>query len=118
MTALPNLAVVTSVHVAMGHEADFENFLKTELLPLIKQSGVNYWVNKTMFGGDPGEYTTLALHANYAEIDKGPPAARVIGMDAYNKLLAKIPPGTIVSIERSVARYRADLSIIPPEGSR
>lgn len=119
MTGPPNLAIVTSVHVAMGRNADFENFLKTQLLPLIKQSGIaGYWVNQTMFGGDPNEYVTLALHANYAEIDKGPPAARVIGMEAYQKLLASVPPGTIVSLERSVARFRPDLSIVPAEAPK
>lgn len=113
MTALPNMAVVTNVHVGFGHEADFENFVKTDLLPLIKESGIaGYWVNKTMFGGDPNEYTTLALLPNYGELDKGPPAARKIGMEAYTKLFTKLPAGTIVSVERAVAKFRPDLSII------
>jgi hypothetical protein len=114
MDGPPNIGVVSRVRVAPGRNAEWENYIKNEFLPVIKKSNVpGYLVSQVAFGGDANEYITLTLHKNFAEIDQGPPAARVLGREGAMKLAQKIPPGVVVNVERSISRYRPDLSIMP-----
>lgn len=114
MTGPPKMAVITYISVAPGRSAEFENFIKNDFLPVIKQSGIaGYWVNKTMFGGDVNEYVTVALHDNFAELEKGPPTFRVLGQDGAMKLMQKLPVGVVVHQERIFSRYVPELSYRP-----
>jgi hypothetical protein len=116
MDGPPKLAVVTSVQVAPGRGAEFENYVKNEFLPMIKRSDVpGYWVSEIVFGGNSYEFTSLTLHNNFADVDKGPPAVRVLGRDGAMKLAQKLPPGVVVKVERSIARYNPELSILPTQ---
>lgn len=114
MTGPPQIAVVTFTSVAPGRSSEFENFIRNEMLPQIKKSDIGGWfLQKQMFGGDVNEYTTVALHQNFAEIEKGPAAQRVLGEEGYMKLLQKLPSGVVVHQERIVARYAPGLSYRP-----
>lgn len=114
MTGPPKMAVVTMVSVAPGRTAEYENFIKNDLLPVIKQSGIaGYWVSKLQFGGDANQYLTVALHENFAELEKGPPSVRVLGLDGSTKLFQKLPAGVVVHQERSVSRFVPGLSYRP-----
>ncbi len=116
MTGPPKLAVVSSVHVAPGRSEEFENFLKNDYLPVIKQSQIpGYFVSQTVFGGDAFEYITVTLADNFADIDKGPPIMRVLGEQGAMKLLQKLAPGVVTRLDRSVIRYVPELSIMPAE---
>lgn len=116
MAGLPKMAVVTFVHVAPGRVAEYENHIKNDLLPVIKKSGIaGYWVNRTRLGGDTNEYIILALHENYAEIDKGPPVARVLGREGALKLWQKLPAGVVMHQENRVMRYAPELSYRPAQ---
>ncbi len=114
MTGPPKMAVVSHISVAPGRNTEFENFIKNDLLPVVKQSGIaGYWVQKTVFGGDVNEYLTVTLHENYAELEKGPPQVRVLGQDGAMKLLQKLPAGVVLHQERIVSRYNPELSYRP-----
>jgi len=114
MTAPPKMAVVTHTSVAPGRASEFENFIKNDLLPVVKQSGIaGYWMNKTMFGGDVNEYSSLVLLENFAELEKGPPQVRVLGQEGAMKLVQKLPVGVVVRQERIFARYVPELSYRP-----
>ena len=114
MTEPPKLAVVNSVHVTPGRNAEFENYIRSDFLPVVKQSGVRgYWVNQTVLGGDPNEYVTLTLHENYAELEKGPPARRVLGREREAEVYRKLPTGVVMHMNRIVARYVPELSYRP-----
>ncbi len=118
MDGPPNIGVVTWVRVAPGRNEEWENYLKNEFVPVIKKSNVQgYFVSQVMFGGNANEYITVTLHKNYAEIDQGPPAVRVLGADGAAKLYRKLPAGVVVNQERNVSRFRADLSILPTQTS-
>jgi hypothetical protein len=110
----PKMAVVTMVRVAPGRTTEFENFIKSDLLPVIRKADLKgYYISQTVLGGDANEYTALALIENFAEIGKGEPLARVLGQDGANKLRQKLA-GIVTNVERSVYRYVPDLSLPQP----
>ncbi len=119
MTEPPKLAVVTLLTVAAGRNAEFENFIKNDWLPVVKQSGVKgYWVSQVMFGGDVNQYLIVVPHENFAEMDKGNPVARVLGQDGMMKLQQKLPAGVIAHQERIVSRYLPELSYRPATANK
>ena len=109
----PKLAVVTSIHVAPNRNSDFENFVKNDYIPVMKQAQVTYLVSQTIFGGDANEYVTLTLRDSFADLDKGPVTVQALGQEGSQKLMQKIPAGTVVHVERSLLRIMPDLSFMP-----
>jgi hypothetical protein len=106
----PKAGILTLTTVVSGHAADYEAYLKTDVLPVVKRGKVGgYLVSRTTFGGDANEYSTMQLIDSYAEIDKGPLTMRVLGPVAAQELNAKAFPH-IASQHRELVRYVADLS--------
>jgi hypothetical protein len=111
---VPKLAVIHFVHVAPNRTNDYESFLKNDFVPVMKQAGVTYLVSQTIFGGNGNEYITLTMRDSFADLDKGPVHIQALGQEAGNKLMQKMPAGAVVHLERSIARFVPELSIIPP----
>ena len=114
-TGPPKLAVVSTVHVATNRNNDFENYLKNDFLPVMKQAQVSYAVSQAIFGGDANAYVTLTLRETFADLDKGPVLNQVLGAEGAQKLLQKLPAGTVTHIERSITRFMPELSLMPPQ---
>ena len=113
MTEPPNLALVNTTRVAAGHAADYQNFLKNEILPACKKADVQqFWVFETVFGGDTNEWTSLLLMKKYADLDGGPFLMKALGREGYERAVAKLA-GIATSSQRSLMHYRADLSLQP-----
>jgi hypothetical protein len=114
MTGPPKLSVGTFVKVAPGRHVELENLIKTDIVPVMKRADVaGYFVSQVVFGGDANEYASFVLYDKFADLDKGSPYARVLGQDGTNKLLQKTA-GLVVSAERRVYRYNAELSFGAP----
>jgi hypothetical protein len=94
---------------------EFENFIKNDWMPVMAQGGATYLVVQTIFGGDANEYITLTMRENFAELDKGPVPVQVLGNDAAQKLMMKVPAGAVTHLERNVVRLVPELSILPAE---
>jgi hypothetical protein len=112
-TGAPKLAVVHFVHIAPNRNADYENFLKNDFVPVMKEAGVTYLVSQTIFGGNGNEYITLTMRDSFADLDKGPVHIQALGQEAGQKLMQKMPAGAVVHLERSIARFVPELSIMP-----
>ena len=112
-TGPPKLAVVTFVSVAPNRNTEFENYLKNDYAPVMKQAGVTYLVSQTIFGGDANEYITLTLRDSFTDLDKGPVLVQALGEEGAQKLLQKLPAGVVVHVERSLTRFIPELSIMP-----
>ena len=112
-TGAPKLAVVTMVHVAPNRNNEYENFLKTDFVPVMKQAGVTYLVSQTIFGGNGNEYITLTMRDSFADLDKGPVLVQALGPEGAQKLMQKMPVGAVVHIERSISRFVPELSFMP-----
>ena len=112
-TGPPKLAVVQFVHVAPNRNNDYENFLKNDFVPVMKQAGVTYLVSQTIFGGNGNEYITLTMRDTFADLDKGPVLVQALGQEGAQKLMQKMPAGALVQLERSITRFVPELSIVP-----
>jgi len=112
-TGAPKLAVIHFVHVAPNRNDDYENFLKSDFVPVMKQAGVTYLVTQTIFGGNANEYITLTMRDSFADLDKGPVHIQTLGQEAGQKLMQKLPAGAVVNLERSISRFVPELSIGP-----
>lgn len=111
--AQPNIGLLTFVTVAAGRNAEFESFLKTDVVPALKKANVGYYsVSQMVYGGDSNTYGTLLLFENYSALAKGHPLARALGENGMARLGQKSAP-FIVKLERTLIRYLADLSYGP-----
>ena len=103
-------ALVTSMHLGVGKESEFNAWMKNEYLPAMKKAEVkNFWVSQTMFGGDPNERILVRIMKNMGEFDGGPVLTRALGEEGARKLRAR-SAGIVDSVHFSVLHYRADLS--------
>jgi len=118
MTTAPKLAIVGRVKVARGRRADFRNYIKNDYLPIVKKSVARgYQVLSVVYGGDVGEYITLTFFDSFTEMEKNDPSQtsvqnRVAGEGAGQKNTQKTV-GIIANLERTIIRFRPDLSILP-----
>lgn len=112
-TGPPKLAVVTFFHVAPNRNTEFENYVKNDFAPVMKQAGVTYLVSQTIFGGDANEYIALTMRDSFTDLDKGPVLVQALGEEGAQKLLQKLPAGVVIHVERSLTRFVPELSIMP-----
>ena len=114
----PKLGVISFVSVAPGRGVEYESYIRNEMLPVVRRSDVpGYWVQQVGLGGDANQYITLTLHNNFAELEKGPPARRVLGPEGAAKLAQKMPAGVVTHVERRVIRLVPELTYRPAQTS-
>jgi hypothetical protein len=103
------VAVVSNYSIAAGRVADFESFIKTEVMPAHKKLKTGgYSVYQTQFGGEPTFYVATLL-SNFAEIDKGAAATRAFGPAGAARGQQKLA-GVVTHVERTVVREVPELS--------
>lgn len=108
-TSPPKFARVINVRVKPGKQLEFEDFVKTLVLPAMKGAGVkDYWVIRTVLGGALGEYTILTIFDKWAEMDAMMSPEKLFGAQ-YKAYLAKIAE-TVDNADSMVARTHPDLS--------
>lgn len=102
--------LVSYTVVAPDRLSDYENWLKNDYLPALRKGGVeDYWVNRTIFGGNLYEFNAVRWLKNMADLDSGPILNRAVGPEAAAKITAKTA-GMIRSQRLVVIRARPDLS--------
>ena len=105
----PQLMLSTRVRVAPGKMADFENIMKTDVLPAYKKAKVNYVANRRGFGANTNDVTISVAYAKWAELDAGNPMVKALGPDGAAKVLAKFT-GVATLVEQVIRNRQADLS--------
>jgi hypothetical protein len=107
-------AMVMFMRTAPGKGPDFEDWLRNDYIPVMKKAEVkNLSVARDVFGSNPNEYVVVRPMQKLAEIDAGPLARKVLGVEGAKKLTAKTA-GIVESVEYRIYRYRADLSYQAP----
>lgn len=102
--------IVMFMRTTPGKGPEFEAWLRNEYIPVMKKAGVKALsVGRSVFGANPNEYVLVRPIDKLAEIDAGPPARRVLGVEGANKLTGKTA-GIVESVEYRIYRYRSDLS--------
>lgn len=118
MSGPPKMGVLAVVSVAPGRGVEYESYTRNEMLPVVKRSGVaGYWFHQSIMGANPNEYITLILQDNFADLEKGPPWARVLGREGSAKLMQKLAPGVVTHVELKVIRLVPDLTYRPAQAS-
>jgi hypothetical protein len=103
-------AVLQDVTIVGGHAAQYEAYLKDDVLPLLKKDkAVGFAVSRTVFGGNADEYHEVTYLASFADIDRGPAQARLLNAAERVAMAAKITPH-VAHVERTILRYVPDLS--------
>jgi hypothetical protein len=106
------IVVLSNYSIASGRGADFESYIKTELLPAHKQmktGGFN--VFQAQFGGEPNYYVAT-LVSTFAELDKGAAVARAYGPAGATRIQQKLA-GVVTHVERTLVRDVPELGFAP-----
>ncbi len=108
--ALPSLVMVTRTQLEPKNVTAYLSYLKEEMKPLMVKGGVdNWWVYRDVFGADHTQIVTVRGLKNWAEIDAGPIATRVLGPENAAKLSSR-GNSLINSSSITMAHYVKDLS--------
>jgi hypothetical protein len=109
-TITPALGMVTLVDVVPGRNVDFENLIKSDVIPAMKKAQVaRYTVSQIVYGGNINGYVSVVAYGKFAEIGKGHPFEQALGADGTTKLNQKTA-GIIQRVERIISRYVPELS--------
>jgi len=107
---LPKFARVTSVLVQAGKQLEFEEVIRSTVVPAMKKAGVkDYWVNRTALGGPMGRYTVLTLFDKWADLDTMPMLDKLLGPEGFKQFMGKVA-GTVAHGETMVVSYDQALS--------
>lgn len=118
LTGPPKMGVLSVVTVAPGRGAEFESYIRGEMLPVVKRSGVaGFWFHQSVMGANPNEYVTLTLQDNFADLEKGPPWARALGREGAAKLMQKLAPGVVTHVELKFIRLLPELTYRPAQAA-
>ena len=103
--------VYSRYRISPGKTAEYENYIKTEVLPHYKKAGVPMSYGRRGLGAPAaGEVVIVTQYENFAALEDGyPPLRKILGEDAYAKLQSKAI-GLRVLMDTIVRRHRPDLS--------
>ncbi len=108
------LALAVTITVAPGRTAEYESFLKNDLLPIAKKAwSKGILISKVVLGGDGSEYRALIPVDSFEELEKEAQAATLAGFGRIGVKTA----GIVLHSETAVYRYVPELSI-RPEGQK
>ena len=102
-----SLARVTTVQVAPGRTAQWEDFLRSSL-PKFSDANLVFGVYERVFGPGPASWLIVENYSSFAQLEQPSLVARAFGEEA-GAATARLA-GVLTSIERTVLRYDAELS--------
>jgi hypothetical protein len=88
---------------------DFENLVKSDILPIYKKAKVSLTVNRRGAGANPNDVTMSTGLTKFADMDGGPFLVKQLGQDGAAKLNAKFT-GIRTTVEVVVRRRVPELS--------
>jgi hypothetical protein len=111
------LAIITVVGVVPGKRAEFEAFIKKDVIPAMQQAKVkSYHVMEILYGENTGGFVTAIGYDSYAAIGKGHPFAIALGEEGAKKLESRAA-GIVSNVYRFVSRFRPELSFTGGTGT-
>jgi hypothetical protein len=104
------LAVVSQYSLVPGHSADFENYIKSDIMAAHKQLKTGgYIVYQPLFGGDGNGFVVVTMVHNFAELEQGPAVLRAFGAARAAASQQKLA-GIVTHVERTISREVPELS--------
>jgi hypothetical protein len=111
---LPKFARVTVVHALPGKGMELEGAIKDLMLPALKAAGVkDFWVHRTVVGGQIGEYTYVLLFDKWADLDTLGSTQKLLG-DNYGKYMARVT-AAVQTGENMIIKVEPKLSYQPEQ---
>ncbi len=113
--APPPVSVTIRRRIAPGKAQEYQNFIRTELLPVYKKAKADgkiagYVVSSRGLGAVLGDVATTTYYDKFADLDAGGNVlAQVLGQEEAQKILAKAT-GLSTIVETYARRRVADLS--------
>jgi len=101
---MPAYGVYTRVRVADGKLQEFQDLLKTEILPIYKKANAPYTVTRRALGANNNDVTQVVWLGKAADLDAGPLTLRTLGQAGLAKYLAKA--GSMATLVEQVVRRR------------
>ena len=107
------IVVVNLVRVQGGMGRKWQNLIRNEVVPALKNGGVTqYTVLRTATFGESEEFMLLRVIKDLAELDQPSPMLRALGQSATTELIDKL--NRITASMRTIGiTTRPDLSILP-----
>jgi len=105
----PQMIVSARYRIAPGKATEFQNLVKSEILPVYKKAKVGLTVSQRGPGANPNDVTMSTAYSKFADLDGGPFIAKQLGQEAANRVNAKFV-GIRTLIEVVVRTRVQDLS--------
>ncbi len=107
---VPKLVFVVRQSIAPGRSTDYENYIKNDVLPIVKKTNPKgFLFNKVTNGGDTEMYISATFQDSFAEQEKWSAA---LLKEGYGNVVAK-RAGLVMRRESAVYRYVPELSLRP-----
>jgi hypothetical protein len=97
---------ITRFRVAPGKVQDFENLVKTDILPGFKKAKIPMAVSRRGLGINGNDFVLISTFNKFAEMDAGSAALRALGQDGVARVGAKLPG--IATLLETVVRTRVN----------
>lgn len=105
----PKLAFVVRQSIAPGRSTDYENYVKNDVMPIVKKANPKgFLINRVTIGGDTEEYIGATLLDSFADYERWVTALQKEG---YASVVPK-RAGIIMHRENAAYRYVPELSIV------
>lgn len=105
----PRIIIATRFRVANGKMPEFENLIKTEVLPGFKAKKIPLAASHRSMGANPNDIVFITPVASYSEMDLGSAPVRALGQEAVEKLGSRVAP--LATNVETIVRIRVpDLS--------
>lgn len=106
---LPPMGVFSRRRIAPGKMQEYEDFIKTEILPVYKKAKEPYTVTRRGLGANNNDVTSISWVNKATDLDAGPPTTRALGAAGAAKLAARTA-GLATLVDQVVRRRVAELS--------
>jgi len=85
----PHMIVTARYRIAPGKQTDFQNLVKSEILPVYKKAKVGLIVSQRGAGANPNDVTMSTAYSKFADMDGGPFITKQLGQEGAAKVNAK-----------------------------
>jgi hypothetical protein len=106
---MPNMLVTVRYRIAPGKMTEFQNLMKTEVLPVYKKAKIGMMVNQRGPGATPNDVIVSTVYTKLADMEGGPFLTQQLGREGAERLNAKFV-GVRNVVEVVVRRKIAELS--------
>ena len=103
------MGVFSRRRIAPGKMQEYEDFIKTEILPIYKKAKEPYTVTRRGLGANNNDVTSISWVNKASDLDAGPPTTRALGAAGAAKLAARTA-GLATLVDQVVRRRVAELS--------